>query len=259
MKTPHAWQGWALLSALAPALAAAQSPTATPTPSAGPLWIGVELIDGRPSPLRIVPQPGKDTVQLTFGPPRPCRVTARPTQRNDDVQHYDLTDSSGGRCDPWYPGTAVLRTGGDSAQLELSAGGQQRTLTLWAAGKVPEAAAMGSGLSGRWTSVVRTAAGVDLAMTLQVQGREPGDPGSTLIYGSPRNCRVPLRYEGRTDTGAWFAVLPGNGGAFCDALVNRWLVVNVHAEAASLRIDSAPGTKAINECVPNCSLGRTQP
>lgn len=266
MKTPLAWHGWALLTVLAPALATAQSttPKPTPTPSAvapavRPLWIGVERVNGRPSPLRVVPQPGKDTVQFAFGPPRPCRLTARPIIGTGAEQRYDLTDSSGGRCDPWYPGRAVLRADGDTAQLDLSAGRQQMALPLWAAGKVPDDVAMEATLGGRWTSVVHTANGVDLDLTLRVQGGEPGDEGSELVYGSPRNCRVPLRYEGRTDAGAWFAVLPGNGGTFCDALVDRWLVISLRAEAASLRIDSAPGMKAINECVPNCSLGRSQP
>ncbi|WP_282296989.1 hypothetical protein [Stenotrophomonas sp. PS02289] len=265
MKTPLAWRGWALLTVLAPAVAAAQSSTpssstakAAAAPAVRPLWIGVERVNGRPSPLRVVAQPGKDGVQLAFGPPRPCRVTARPTAQTDGVQRYDLIDSSGGRCDRWTPGVAVLRTEGDTAQLELRAGGLQWVQPLWAAGKVPEEVAMDATLSGRWTSVVHTAGGVDLDLSLRLQGREPGDEGSELVYGSPRNCRVPLRYEGRNDAGTWFAVLPGNGGAFCDALVDRWLVISLRAEAASLRIDAAPDSKAINECVPNCSLGRSE-
>jgi len=265
MKTPSAWRSRALAIVLAPALATAQSSTPSSTAArtattspARPLWVGVELMEGRPSSLRVLPQPGEDTVQIAFGLPRPCRLAARPTYRSGDVQRYELTGSSGGRCDRWYPGSAVLRAEDTGAQLDLGIGSQQRTLPLWMAGKVPEEAAMQAPLAGRWTSVVHTANDQHLDLTLQLQGREPGDEGGTLIYGSPRNCRVPLRYEGRTEAGAWFAVLPGNGGTFCDALVDRWLVVSLRAEAASLRIDSASGMKPINECVPNCSLGRSE-
>jgi hypothetical protein len=249
MSTHPVSSRWGLLALFAPLLAQAQAhpDAATPTP-----WAGVDIVDARPSSVRLLPQPGSDTLQIVFGQPRNCRLEARPAGGAAGPARYELTGSSGGRyCNQWYPGRMTLDPDTSPARLQLRSGVREASLPLWKAGQGQTADTLNAALDGRWTTTVQAADGDDVDLAVQLVGRDPGDTGGSLVYSSPRNCRLPLRFEGNAADGAWFAVLPGNGGAICDRLVGRWLVVQARGEGVAVRFDPANV-----ECTPGCLLGR---
>lgn len=251
MSTHPVSSRWGLLALFAPLLAQAQAhpDAATPTP-----WAGADIVDARPSSVRLQPQPGSDTVQIAFGQPRHCRLEARPTDSEAAPLRYDVTGSSGGRyCNQWVPGRMTLDTAASPARLLLRSGAREVTVPLWSVGQGLATDTLNPTLAGRWITTVQASDGADVDMAVQLVGRDPGDTGSSLVYASPRNCRLPLRFEGNAADGAWFAVLPGNGGAICDRLVGRWLVVQPRGEGIAVRIDPANG-----ECAPGCLLARAK-
>lgn len=240
---------WGLLALFAPLLAQAQLHPDAATPTA---WAGVDIVDARPSSVRLLPQAGSDTLQIVFGQPRHCRLEARATAGGAGPARYEITGSSGGRyCNQWYPGQMKLDTAASPAHLQLRSGAREASLPVWGTGQGQPAVTLNAALDGRWTTTVQAADGADVDLAVQLTGRDAGDTGGSLVYGSPRNCRLPLRFEGNAADGAWFAVLPGNGGAICDRLVGRWLVVQPRGEGIAVRIDPAHG-----ECTPGCLLGR---
>lgn len=242
--------GWLVL--LAPLFAHAQAHPDAVTPAT---WVGVDTADGRPSSVRLALQPASDTAQVVFGEPRNCRLDARLSDQGDGQLHYDLVGANGGRwCNRLYPGRMQVQVRDGQATLQLHGDGAAAEVPLWASGQVPVEAGLPAALSGRWVTRVQSAANVPVGLQLALAGSEPGDLGSSLAYASPRNCRVPLRLEGRTAEGAWYSVRPGNGGAACDRLVGRWIVLQTIDDTARLRIEPA-----IGECAPGCVLQRATP
>lgn len=242
--------GWLVL--LAPLFAHAQ---AHPDAATAATWVGVDTADGRPSSVRLALQPASDTAQIVFGEPRNCRLDARLSHQGDGQLQYDLVGANGGRwCNRLYPGSVQLQVGEGQATLQVRSDAAASEVSLWASGQVPAAARLPAALAGRWATQVQGAANPPVSLQLTLAGSEPGDLGSSLAYASPRNCRVPLRLEGRTAEGAWYSVRPGNGGAACDRLVGRWIVVQTLADTPRLRIEPA-----IGECAPGCVLQRVTP
>lgn len=241
---------WSLLALFAPLLAQAQGHPDGAPPAA---WAGVDIVDARPSSVRLLPGAGADSLQIAFGQPRNCRLEARTTGGGTGPARYELTGSSGGRyCNQWYPGRMTLDTEAAPARLQLRSGGGEISLLLWGAGHGQAADTLPPALVARWSTTVQAADGADVDLSVQLVGLDPGDTGGSLAYASPRNCRLPLRFEGNAAGGAWFAILSGNGGAICDRLVGRWLVVQPRGEGIAVRIDPANG-----ECTPGCLLART--
>lgn len=247
---------------LLPALATAQAASA---PAGNAAWTGVDTVKGVPSSVRVTQKRGApatarapaqpDTLEIALGKPRDCRLEARLVARGAQQARYEIIGSSARQCDVWMPGQAVLDTDDTQARLQLSGTGSGLDVTLWALTHAPDTVTAPTALDGPWTTQVTSRAGRPVALRLQLAGRDPGDLGSRLAYGTPRNCNVSLRYEGSTGDGAWYAVRnDGNGGAACNDLLNRWLVVQAGGDAASLRFEPAHA-----ECTPTCSLTRPEP
>jgi hypothetical protein len=238
---------WGLLTLLVPLLAQAQTHSDAATPAA---WAGSDSVDARPSSLRLTLQPSTDSLQLAFGEPRNCRLDARLTGTDEGLTQYDVTSVNGGRyCNQLYPGRVRLDVQGARATLQLGNAALPSAWSLWPLGQAPTDAIVPAELRGRWSTTVTKER---IRMSLDLQAQDPGDANSTLVYESPRNCRVALRYEGASAGGSWYSVKPGNGGVACDRLVGRWIIVQASAEGASVRIEPALG----EECVPSCALLR---
>lgn len=255
MKISAVPQRVALAALLLPALAPVHAAfAASPSES----WAGVDTVNGRPSSIRVTPtqDKGRDALDIAFGQPRDCRVQARVTERGAASSRYEVTATTAGRyCSAWIPGQVVLERDDAQARLQITGEADDVSAVLWAVGQAPQTLTVPTALDGTWSTTVQSRAGKPVTARLQLVGRDPGDAGGTFAYGSPRSCQVPLRYEGSTAEGAWYALRSGGaGGAACDALVGQWLVVQPNGDAATLRFEPANA-----ECAPSCRLSRPQP
>jgi len=224
-----------LLAALHASAQATDADAATIDPM-GPaaVWVGSDVGSGKPSSLRLSAGDGAD-ITLAFGEPYNCRVLARRSLRDDGDITLSFLQANGGRhCNALVAEAGLLQVREGNAELLLPAGVR---VALSAAGQYPAPPA-----NGQWAWAASN-------LRLNLRARDPGDAGSELVYGSPRNCRLALRYEGRNAQGAWFSPLPGNGGQACDRLLGHGLVVTPEGEQLRLRIEPA-----IDTCQPACVL-----
>lgn len=226
--------------------------------AAGAVWVGSDLVNGRPSAVRLLgdtPAAPAGMFRLRFGAPRNCEVEARRVGADGDTERYAIVDSSGGIfCDGLYPGTLSAAAKGDVLLVEIAAGGTQRTFALRRAGAPPlPGAADPRALVGTWRGTVASGQGMT-EVALTVAGVEPGDTASTFRFEGARRCALALGYEGATAAGFFFSVrLEGTTGGYCERLLGRYLVLQAPAPTLSYRFE--PGDAA---CPGGCELHATR-
>ncbi|MGA6150436.1 hypothetical protein [Stenotrophomonas sp. NPDC077461] len=232
-----------LLALLAPALVTAQSSSPPPL-----TWVGTDLVDGRPSSVRFTAADAAAPALIAFGAGRACRLEARFVTHDGNQFHYDVTAGNGGWCDRFQPGRVVLRVDGRKATLQVRTQGAPLQVAMWPVGDATRAPPP----RGTWTGLSNPADPDASLASLQLADHDPGDTRSRLVFGSPDSCRLSLRYEGATPAGAWYAPLPGNGGARCDRLLDQWVVVREAGDAATVHVEPTPG-----DCADGCRWTRS--
>ncbi|HEX7130649.1 MAG TPA: hypothetical protein VF217_11385 [Rhodanobacteraceae bacterium] len=245
-----------MLAALAAgAVAAAHGGTEV---AAGAVWVGSDLVNGRPSAVRLLGDTSSAAAGLfrvRFGAPRNCEVEARRVGADGDTGRYAIVDSGGGIfCDGLYPGTLAATAKGDALLVEIVAGGTQRNFALRRAGAPPlPDAADPRALVGTWRGTVASGQGVT-EVALTVDGIEPGDTANTFRFEGARRCTLALGYEGATAAGFFFSVrLEGTTGGYCERLLGRYLVLQAPATALSYRFEPGDAT-----CPGGCELRATR-
>lgn len=195
-------------------------------------WVGSSVERDTPVAVRLdVQGGGASRLELGFGAPHACSIGAWRSNMFPGEFVYDVAPPAGGkRCDALYPGTiTLLPDPAGGLRLVAGDGTAARTYPLRRPGSVPPAGSDDPRpLLGSWLGQVVGEGGARIGVRLEVAGVEPGDPGSSLRYGPPRQCTAPLVYEGALAAEHYFSI-PGSPGGYCDHLAGGYLRARLHA------------------------------
>lgn len=231
---------------------------AGPAAADGPVvegrWVGSSVERDTPVAVRLeVRSGGAPRLDLGFGAPHACSIGAWRSNMFPGEFVYDVAPPAGGtRCDALYPGTLTLvpePAGG--LRLVAGAGTAARSYPLRRPGSPPPAGSDDPRpLLGSWLGHVAGNDGGRIGVRLDVAGVEPGDRGSSLRYGPPRQCTAPLVYEGALGAEHYFSI-PGSPGGYCDHLAGGHLRARMREGGLEYRFQPD-----IGDCRGGCALER---